>query len=406
MRPIREPISGRIPEPIREPFGGPKGRSRNRLRGPVFQPSRPGAAPPDALEGCFSSRRQPEEAGEAYRRDHRVHCLARGDQLVGAKWPVLGVADQAIVPCGAALELLERARAAAEGVGISVAELIRQALETSLRVALAHPTTGRVAVAFTGVMPDEQETRQPQQPEQPPEKFKYEFFVYIVESPSPVDLYHGRSEGERLAKMLQLEGIPCVTRTAINRDALQAALTIGFPEAMKAYPNLYPVLHLSAHGNKDGIQLSTGDLVTWSDLRAVLVPIHTAMPLLLCMSACEGFSAQQMAMDFTDDAPHPYLAMVGNWGSPTWSDTAVAYLSFYHLLARGRTLSEAVIGMRAASGNGTWGTDSAQNIRQSFLEFVRSQAQTTPAEVQQQLENAAEQSDLPADAKALENRAA
>ena len=80
----------------------------------------------------------------------------------------------------------------------------------------------------------------------PPQKF--EFFVYIVESPSAPDLYHGRSEGGLVAKTISLDRIPCVVRTAINREAFGAALIIGFPEVMKRYPGRCPILHLSAHG--------------------------------------------------------------------------------------------------------------------------------------------------------------
>ena len=172
---------------------------------------------------------------------------------------------------------------------------------------------------------------------------KYVFFVYIVESPSAPDLYHGRSEGTLVANALGLDHIPSVSRTAINREAFEAALQIGLPEAMKQFEGRYPVLHLSAHGAAAGIQLSSGDVISWPELRELLVPINESLggALLLCMSACKGYSACQMAMQPQDDAKHPYFAMVGNFGEPTWSDTAVSYLAFYHLLAKGRAIQMA-----------------------------------------------------------------
>src|SRR5690349_12238880 len=100
------------------------------------------------------------------------------------------------------------------------------------------------------------------------------FFVYIVESPSAPDLYHGRFEGTRVAETLQLDGIPCVTRTAINSVAFGAALRIGLPEAMKQYPGRYPILHVSAHGSMEGIQLSSGEVIGWLQLRELIVPIN------------------------------------------------------------------------------------------------------------------------------------
>jgi hypothetical protein len=230
---------------------------------------------------------------------------------------------------------------------------------------------------------------------------QYTFFVYIVESPSAPDLYHGRSEGGLLADALRLDQIPSVSRTAINMEAVIAALKIGLPEAMKQYPGRYPILHLSAHGGTQGIQLSSGQVITWPDLRQMLVPINQSLQglLLLCMSACEGYSACQMAME-EGDAPHPYFAVVGNPGKPTWSDTAVSYLAFYHLLAKGKSVAECAQAMCAASGDDGWIAETAEEAKRGYMEFLKSKVE--PAAAQQELEAVAQQEDVPADAKTLE----
>ncbi|MBK9238737.1 MAG: hypothetical protein IPL75_00445 [Acidobacteria bacterium] len=232
---------------------------------------------------------------------------------------------------------------------------------------------------------------------------KYVFFVYIVESPSAPDLYHGRSEGALVASALALDQIPCVSRTAINRQAFEAALQIGLPEAMKQFAGRYPILHLSAHGASDGIQLSSGDIIGWAELRELLVPINESLggALLLCMSACKGYSACRMAMQHQDDAKHPYFAMVGNFGQPTWSDTAVSYLAFYHLLAKGRSIPEGVGAMNATSGDQSWTAESAEETRQSFIEFLKTKSE--PQEAQRELEAVADLAELSPDAKALES---
>lgn len=87
----------------------------------------------------------------------------------------------------------------------------------------------------------------------PPEK-RLKFFVYVIESPSPVDLYHRRSEGEIIKQAASLNQIPCMVKTSINSEAFEAALKIGLKEAMEAYPGLIPMLHISAHGYQEGIQ--------------------------------------------------------------------------------------------------------------------------------------------------------
>jgi len=229
----------------------------------------------------------------------------------------------------------------------------------------------------------------------------FTFFVYIIESPSAPDLYHGRSEGARVAETLRLDGIPCVSRTAINKDAFMAALRFGLPESMKEFAGRHPILHLSAHGSEDGIELSSGDVLRWSELRQLLLPVNESLSggLLLCMSACQGYSACRMAMTEEVDAPHPYFVVVGSHESPTWSDTAVSYLAFYHLLAKGRNISDAVAAMSAASGI-QWVYETAENSRQFYLDFIQSQIDTQAA--QQQLQRVAERESLPVDAKGLE----
>jgi hypothetical protein len=226
------------------------------------------------------------------------------------------------------------------------------------------------------------------------------FFVYIVESPSAPDLYHGRSEGQRLADTLELDGIPCVTRTAINRAAFVAALKKGLPAAMKELKRV-PILHVSAHGGKDGIALSNEETLDWSELRDLLIPINQSLQgmLLLCMSACEGYAGCLMAMR-EEEGPLPYGAIVGSTIAPTWSDTAVAYLTLYHLLSKMHSLAEAVAAMGVASGTGdTWGVNTAANVRQGYIEHLQ---KVQPEKAQAELEAVGDAADLPPDAKALE----
>lgn len=227
------------------------------------------------------------------------------------------------------------------------------------------------------------------------------FFVYIVESPSAPDIYHGRSEGALVAKAVELDRIPSVTRTVINPVAFDAALRIGLPEVMKAYPDRLPILHLSAHGAAHGIQLSNGDVLGWSDLRPMLTPINESLGgyLLLCMSACEGYSACRMAMQEGNGA-HPYFAMVGNFGRPTWSDTAVAYSCFYHLLSKGYSVFNAVSGMKSASGDDRWTVETAEQSKQGYLEYLQT---VVPSDAQQELQAAADEAPARPEAKALEN---
>ena len=200
------------------------------------------------------------------------------------------------------------------------------------------------------------------------------FFVYVIESPSAPDLYHHRSEADLLRQAINLDLTTCVTRCAISRDAFNAALHVGLFEEMQAFPNLVPILHVSAHGNSEGIRLSNGNTIGWEELRLLLQPINAALQgcLIVCMSCCEGYSGTRMAM-FTDDQPLPFYAIIGASGSPTWSDTAVAYATFYHLLAKGHFVDRCVAAMRISSGVSTFFLSRADQEKQSFIDFVQNQ---------------------------------
>lgn len=197
------------------------------------------------------------------------------------------------------------------------------------------------------------------------------FYVNIIESPSDRDIYFGRSEGALLQQAVNLNNIPCSLRLVISRDALIYALTYDLPEIIKSHNDKAPILHISAHGFDEGIQLSNGDQITWQELREILKPICEALKgnLLLCMSSCSGISSCRMAMDL-NDTHEPFFAVIGHPDKPTWPDTAVAYATFYHLIAKGFQIAEAVNAMKVASGDSSFQIITAQTAKQAYIDVL------------------------------------
>ena len=66
------------------------------------------------------------------------------------------------------------------------------------------------------------------------------FFVYIIKSPSEIDIYHNRTEGLLLQQAINLHNIPCLTKIAISKNAFEASFQVGLLEAMQLFPNLTP----------------------------------------------------------------------------------------------------------------------------------------------------------------------
>ena len=228
------------------------------------------------------------------------------------------------------------------------------------------------------------------------------FFVFVIESPSAVDLYHRRSEGEIVRQAVELNGLHCVVKTAISLAAFNACLKIGLSQAMDALPGHIPLLHISAHGDAHGIQLSNDYLMSWLDLKEHLRPVNQALggSLVVCMSSCEGYSGTRMAMHIGED-DLPYFALIGCGSQPTWGETAVAYTTLYHQLWRGEPVGDAVAAMRVASGNDKFFVEHAQTIRQDYVAYL---AGVNPAQAQQNLESIAA-AETPDQQKALKSLA-
>jgi len=218
-----------------------------------------------------------------------------------------------------------------------------------------------------------------------PPEMRVKFLVFVIESPSAVDLYHRRSEGDIVRQAVELNGIMCVAKTAISREAFIACLKVGLSEAMRHMPGFIPLVHISAHGDAHGIQLSDGYLMSWAELKDHLRPINEALggSLVVCMSSCEGYSGIRMAMHIEEESL-PYLALIGCGSQPTWGETAVAYATLYHQLSRGEHIDHAVHAMCVASGNQQFFLEHAQTSRQVYVDYLNT---LNPAEAQENLES-------------------
>jgi hypothetical protein len=162
--------------------------------------------------------------------------------------------------------------------------------------------------------------------------FAEKVFVYIVESPSPVDLYDGRGESRTLASALDLMGLQSVTRLVVDKRRFIEALTAGVRNACADLRRTKLILHISAHGcdERDGLVLTSGELVTWDELRMHLLPLNKLTGgLVVSMSSCYGFSACQTAMQ---DGELPYWLLNGPISNVSWRESALWFVTYYYNL--------------------------------------------------------------------------
>ena len=86
-------------------------------------------------------------------------------------------------------------------------------------------------------------------------------FVHIIKSPSSIDLLDGRTEGRVLSEALHLTEIPHWYSLAADRTMLLEALGPRLAAAWHQWRR-FPILHLSMHGDAQGIALTSCEVLT------------------------------------------------------------------------------------------------------------------------------------------------
>ena len=187
------------------------------------------------------------------------------------------------------------------------------------------------------------------------------FWVYIIESPSPDDLYLNINEGEILLKTLPLLGIMTTRNITANSNLFKKALTEDIYTLSENFKKV-PVIHISTHGDERGLSLTDGSIVSWEKLKGYLNPINKEYKniLIICLSACESWAGCKMAMC---SGTRPFFYLIGCIGSPSWRETVVGFTAFYNLLTKEKKFNEIINAMNSASGGSYFAGKAAQDLQ-------------------------------------------
>lgn len=194
-------------------------------------------------------------------------------------------------------------------------------------------------------------------------------FVYIIESPKPEDLLDGRFEGKVLGEALCLAEIPYSYSLSISKGMFVYCMGRWLFDEILRLRSL-PILHLSMHGDQNGIALTDGDYIEWSELAELIGPLAKILEgkLIISLSACYSAAGCRMAM--TNSSDLPFGLLVGSLSQVAWADAAVAYVAFYHRLFKGASAYEAVEAMKSASGESDFAMFYAPTVRESWIKWV------------------------------------
>ncbi|MEZ4297627.1 MAG: hypothetical protein R3B70_21885 [Polyangiaceae bacterium] len=152
--------------------------------------------------------------------------------------------------------------------------------------------------------------------------------VHIIESPSADDMLAEQYEGQILRSALRHGRVPVELHTAVDPRHFAQALAAVI-ESYQRDQDSFPIIHLSMHGNADGVGFTNDESVDWTELGDGLSFVNEALhdKLLVIMSACQGFNAIRMAQR---GGHAPFFALVGPSTNISWKDTVAAFMAFYH----------------------------------------------------------------------------
>ncbi|HVT39944.1 MAG TPA: hypothetical protein VHE78_12915 [Gemmatimonadaceae bacterium] len=114
-------------------------------------------------------------------------------------------------------------------------------------------------------------------------------FVYIIDSPTSFDLLNGRTEGQDVCGELELANIENAYHLAADKEMLEIILRLRIATEVKRR-GLPPTLLFSVYAEDKGLRLTSGELVSWSELRGMLVAVRDAQPagILFCLMRSKG----------------------------------------------------------------------------------------------------------------------
>ncbi len=185
--------------------------------------------------------------------------------------------------------------------------------------------------------------------------------IYLIESPSARDLYSGRNEGHSLVSILSLGEVEVNYFITSDAEHFEIALVdiAKLISERDDFDYVMPFLHISAHGAKDGIELTDGDVILWDRLTKLLRDLHVTVgcskagqpeeelpKCSLSLSSCSAFS--NYVSTLSDNLP--VQTILGPDKDVGWCQSLLAFSSFYYqAFVQNQTFKNAVSAMNAAA---------------------------------------------------------
>lgn len=151
--------------------------------------------------------------------------------------------------------------------------------------------------------------------------------IYIIESLPGMQLSTGKRlyEDNLVWRGLKIDGL--------NFELSQPKTASTFFDilqriSIEAHKGVYPIIHIEAHGSKEGLEVASGEFIPWEELRNSLTEINIACKnnLMVVMAACEGIYLFQIVQTIHRA---PFCGLIGPKRKVTASELQRDYSSFY-----------------------------------------------------------------------------
>lgn len=148
--------------------------------------------------------------------------------------------------------------------------------------------------------------------------------VFIIESSYPKDFYRQKLDGVAAQSILNILGVENELRFVLDHEHFGHAIA----DAKRWNCNL---LHLSCHGDEDGIALADNHQPSWDDF-ADFFQQHKWCPTALVMSSCCGLTSG-IRKAFQKTTKRPGI-IFGSSDERSYGEYTVAWAILYHRFKR------------------------------------------------------------------------
>jgi hypothetical protein len=175
-------------------------------------------------------------------------------------------------------------------------------------------------------------------------------FIYVIESLGTSDVKTGTNIYNDVLryKVMRNEGFGTELLAATNKAEFIYALNEIYE---KTDPLSHrPYLHFEIHGNRDGLVMNSGELISWYELYSLLVRINEKLQnqLFLSLATCYGAYLFNAISPFNRS---PFFGFVGNVQEIPSGEIEYAFSEYFSALLEKLDLDEALLALNSANPN-------------------------------------------------------